>query len=168
MDGGKAGMTTNRKLLNYSTRVSASVTLGQITDTLVKHGAESINTLYDPETHQPRALAWRAQTRQGNLSYALPCRVEAVFEILTRQRVLVRNADARREQAARVAWRILKDWVEAQMALLETGMVDLEEIFLPNMLTGTGEQQRTVYEALLAGSGLPALQAPTGDLVEGK
>ena len=161
-------MTTNRKLLNYSTKVAAPVTIGQIMDILVKHGADNINVVYDPETHQPRALAWRVQTRQGNLSYALPCRVDAVFEILTRQRVLVRNAQARREQAARVAWRILKDWVEAQMALLETGMVDLEEIFLPYMLTGTGEHQRTVYEALQAGSGLPALQAPTGDLEEGK
>ena len=48
-------------------------------------------------------------------------------------------------QAERVAWRILKDWVEAQMALLDIGMVRFEEIFLPYIETKNG---RTVYERL--------------------
>ena len=43
-----------------------------------------------------------------------------------------------------MAWRIVKDWVEAQMALLATGMVELEEIFLPYMLSG----DRTLYQVL--------------------
>ena len=46
-------------------------------------------------------------------------------------------------QAKRVAWRIVKDWVEAQMALLDTTMMSLDQIFLPYMLL-TPEQ--TVYE----------------------
>ena len=36
-----------------------------------------------------------------------------------------------RAQAVRVAWRIVKDWVEAQMALVETQMVTTAEVFLP-------------------------------------
>ena len=48
-------------------------------------------------------------------------------------------------QAERVAWRILKDWVEAQMALLDIEMVRFEEIFLPYIETKDG---RTVYERL--------------------
>ena len=39
-----------------------------------------------------------------------------------------------KEQAERVAWRILKDWVESQMAIVEAGMVKAEEVFLPYML----------------------------------
>ena len=34
------------------------------------------------------------------------------------------------EQAYRVAWRNILDWVEAQMALLEIGMAKMEEVFL--------------------------------------
>ena len=151
----------SKKLLNYSTKVSASVTIAQIMDILVKHGADNINILYDQETRQPRGVAWRLTTFQGSLAYALPCRIEAVYEILTQQRVQVANANTRYDQAVRVTWRILKDWVEAQMALLETGMVDMEEIFLPYMLTGVGDQQQTVYQALQAGAGLPALRAPS-------
>ena len=37
-------------------------------------------------------------------------------------------------QAVRVAWRIIKDWVEAQMALVDTSMVKTEEVFLPYMM----------------------------------
>ena len=37
------------------------------------------------------------------------------------------------EQAYRVAWRNILDWVQAQMALLEIGMAKIEEVFLPYM-----------------------------------
>lgn len=55
------------------------------------------------------------------------------------------NIKATKEQAERVAWRILKDWVEAQMALLDIQMVRFEEIFLPYIETGNGQ---TIYERL--------------------
>lgn len=49
-----------------------------------------------------------------------------------------------RQQAQRVAWRILKTWVQAQMAIIETGMVSAEEVFLPYiMIEGT-----SMFEAL--------------------
>ena len=43
-----------------------------------------------------------------------------------------------------MAWRILKDWVEAQMALLDIEMVKFEEIFLPYIEV----QGQTVFEKL--------------------
>ena len=52
---------------------------------------------------------------------------------------------ANEEHAYRVAWRIIKDWIEAQMSLLETEMVRMEEIFLPYVITGTGQ---TVYQVM--------------------
>ena len=42
------------------------------------------------------------------------------------------------EQAYRVAWRNILDWVQAQMALLEIGMAKMEEVFLPYMLDKQG------------------------------
>ena len=49
------------------------------------------------------------------------------------------------EQAYRVAWRNILDWVEAQMALLEIEMAKIEEIFLPYMVNSSGE---TLFERL--------------------
>lgn len=44
-----------------------------------------------------------------------------------------------------MAWRILKDWIEAQMTLLDIHMARFEEIFLPYIETQTGQ---TIYERL--------------------
>ncbi len=75
----------------------------------------------------------------GPRGIRLPANVDAVHAVLIRQKV---KCD--REQAERVAWRIVKDWVEAQMAILESEMVQMDEIFLPYMLNNTGQ---TVFEA---------------------
>ena len=69
----------------------------------------------------------------------MPVNVEAVHSVLLKQKV---KCDY--EQAERVAWRILKDWVEAQMAILESQMVEMDEIFLPYMINNSGQ---TLFEA---------------------
>jgi hypothetical protein len=34
-----------------------------------------------------------------------------------------------------VSWRLINDWVEAQMTIVETTMVQLEQVFLPYVIT---------------------------------
>jgi len=80
------------------------------------------------------------------MAFRLPANVEAVEAILTRQFKSGRSRFASREHATKVAWRILKDWVEAQLALLQTGMVTIEQAFLPYAQNANGQ---TVYEALV-------------------
>ncbi len=101
-----------------------------------------------PDDGEPCGLKWRLTTSHGPLAFALPCNVPQVFHLLTQDRILVRDVEARKRQATRVAWRILKDWTEAQLALLDTGMVELEEIFLPYML----QDNQTLYHALREGN----------------
>jgi hypothetical protein len=47
-------------------------------------------------------------------------------------------------QGSRTAWRIVKDWVEVQMSMLELGQVDVIQVFLAYVWDG----RRTYYEAL--------------------
>jgi hypothetical protein len=49
------------------------------------------------------------------------------------------------EQALRVGWRILKVWVEAQMAIVEAELATVAEVFLPYAVTRNG---RTLYNHL--------------------
>ena len=142
-------------LLNYSTKVPADRTIAEVMTILANKGALEIITMYDTE-HQPCGLKWRMDSPYGPLAYALPVNVEAVFNIMTDQRLMSTNQKARQDQARRTAWRILKVWVQAQMALLETNMVAMEEIFLPYMLSG----DQTLYQALQANS-FRALPSPT-------
>ena len=134
-------------LLNYTTKVNAHKTVTEVMGLLVAKGADEISIVYDDD-RQPAGLKWTVQSpRLGRVAFALPCNIDAVFVKLTEQRVMVTSPESRRQQAIRTSWRILKDWVEAQMALLETGMVTMDEIFLPYMLSGG----QTFYQALVAG-----------------
>lgn len=124
-------------LLNYTTKVDVYTTIGAIQGCLVKHGARKIMQDYDGEG-RPQALCFAIDTKFGIRGIKLPANVDAVHKVLINQKV---KCD--REQAERVAWRILKDWVEAQMAILESEMVQMDEIFLPYMVAKDG---LTTYE----------------------
>ncbi|MDO8749978.1 MAG: hypothetical protein Q7K03_02375 [Dehalococcoidia bacterium] len=134
-------------LLNHTTTIEASKTAGEIVALLVRHGARQVLMDYDGRG-QVIGISWRVPTKGGDIPYTLPINAAKVNEILTKQyhQGQVPRAALRDGQAERVAWRILKDWVEAQMALLETTMVTLEEIFLGYMLVGPEE---TLYKRML-------------------
>ncbi len=120
-------------IMNYTTKVDVFATLGEIQGQLVKHGAKKIMQDYDDDGHIT-ALSFLIDTPNGPRGIRLPANVDAVRNVLTKQKV---KCD--RDQAERVAWRILKDWVAAQMAILESEMVQMDEIFLPYMLNDKGE-----------------------------
>lgn len=124
-------------LLNYTTKIDVYTTIGAIQGCLVRHGARKIMQEYDADG-RPQALCFAIDTKFGMRGIKLPANVDAVHKVLEKQRV---KCD--REQAERVAWRILKDWVESQMAILESQMVEIDEIFLPYMVSKDG---LTTYE----------------------
>ena len=51
-------------------------------------------------------------------------------------------------QAERIAWRNIKDWVAAQVALVETEQATMDELFLPMM---TDNSKQTLYGAFISG-----------------
>lgn len=141
-------------LLNYSTQIAAEKTVTEIQTILAKSGALAIMTEYD-QNAVLIGLSFKIGTPFGPTSYSLPCDVDAVLRILTNQaragkvpRKLVTN-----EQASRVGWRIIKDWIEAQLALVQTQMVTLDQVFLPYARTSNGE---TVYQRYVT-SGMTGL-----------
>ena len=111
----------------------------------LEKGARPRSLEFGPDG-QPAGLKWRVDSRHGPLGFALPIKAEAVYTVLTQQKIMPTNSQGRKEQANRTAWRIVKEWVAAQMALIETGMVEMEEVFLPYMLT----EGRTAYQVLSA------------------
>ncbi len=122
-------------LLNYTTQVDAARTVSQIQATLARHGARSIMIEYD-DGGTARALSFIVATPHGEIGIRLPINPEAVLKVLQKQRVRSR---ADRAQAVRIAWRIVKDWTDAQMAILETEMVKMEQVFLPYMVMRDGQ-----------------------------
>jgi hypothetical protein len=128
-------------IANFSTTVTARKSIEEIQGILVRHGAKHI--LIDYEEEEPVGLAFMIATPYGDTGFRLLANIDAVQKVLNRQRV---RSSVDRQMAARVAWRILKDWVRAQVAILETEMVTIDQIFLPYMETKDG---KTLYQVML-------------------
>lgn len=130
-------------LLNYTTSVSVSRTMGEIHKLLVEAGARQIMTEYDADGRAV-GVAFSAITDSGPRSFLLPVDIDRVLLVLKRQKVQSRFQTP--EHAERVGWRIVKDWLEAQLAIIKTEMVSLDQVMLPYLRTEDG---RTVYDLYL-------------------
>lgn len=122
---------------NYTTKVDASKTVGEIQQMLAQHGAKQI--MLDYSDGKITCICFTLQTANGIQGVRLPANPERTLAVLQRQNI--KSADM--EQARRVAWRILKDWLDAQLAILETEMVTIDQVMLPYFVTKSGD---TVYE----------------------
>lgn len=136
-------MITDNALKNYTTKIDPMRTAAEIDYILASNGATAIQK--DITNGQITALRFTVQTSLGLIPIQLPVNVEAVQQILKkmREQKVRANIDYSQEQAARVAWRCLKSWVEAQMALIQIGMATMDQVFLPYVLNGDG---KTLYE----------------------
>lgn len=131
-------------LANYTTQVSASKSASEIEVMLQARHARAIVKEFDQQDNLA-AMSFIIPTKHGDLPFQLPANAGAVKRVLERQAVRATIDDAR---AQRVAWRILRDWVRAQMAIIETEMVSIEEVFLPYMVTAN---HQTLYQRMAAG-----------------
>lgn len=131
-------------ILNYTTTVDSFKTVSEIEYILMKHKAKSIMKNYDGGSIT--GLSFLIDTGVQQVPVRLPVKVDECLEVLKREKKNSPRSSikATREQAERVAWRILKDWIEAQMALLDIEMVEMQEIFLPYIEI----QGQTIYEKL--------------------
>lgn len=127
---------------NYTTSVDVYKSLGEIQGALASHGARKIMVDYDG-AGQPVGLLFGIETPEGPRGFCLPANVEGVRAVFDRQKV-----KAQPGQAERTAWRNVRDWIMAQMAIIEAGQVQLDEVFLPYLTDGRG---RTLYQLYQGG-----------------
>jgi hypothetical protein len=134
-------------LLNYTTSISSDKSIGEISKALSKVGVSAIMTDY--ENGLVVALSFRINMDDRQIAFRLPTDWRPVLTVLQQQRVS--RSLQTEEQAVRVAWRITKDWVEAQVAFIETQMVTTAQVFLPYAVTATGQ---SLYEYIGQNSNL--------------
>lgn len=128
-------------LLNYTTKIDAFVTVGQIQKLLARAGASAVLHDFDDQGNIV-ALSFRIKLEGREISFRLPTDWRPVLEVMKQDTKIPRRM-VTQEQALRVAWRITKDWVEAQLAFIETMMVTTAQVFLPYAITSDGQ---TMYE----------------------
>lgn len=132
--------------LNYTTNKTVDITVGELSKLLARRGVASISTQYS-ESGSPNGLAFELRTPHGLRAFHLAVNVDGVHALL-RDDPKVKRAGPRfttREHAERVGWRVVKDWLEAQLALIDADMATLDQVMLPYLVVD--QDGRTLYES---------------------
>ena len=132
-------------ILNYTTTISAEKTASEIQARLAKAKAQAVLCEYGDDGVMS-AMSFRVLTKYGVVSFRMPANTSGVLRALTKSPSVPKRLKTK-QQAANVAWRVLKDWIEAQLAIVEAEMADMAEVFLPYAQDNSG---RTMYQALEA------------------
>lgn len=137
---------------NYTTKVPVSRSIDEIQQSLVKHGASGVLYEYEKGTGRIASLKFMLPVENRQVGFALPVQWRKFQQVLINDNVPRSNDE---DYCYRVAWRCLRDWVLAQMALYETQIVELPQVFLPFAM---GRDGKTLYENIasnnfLLGSG---------------
>lgn len=124
---------------NYTTGIAENKTVAEIQDLLARKGANAIQIEYS--NGRPEALRFIIEVDKIPVPFRLPCNFEGVKRALLKSS---KTASLGRDQEKyrRIAWRIVKDWIEAQMALIEAEQAAMAEVFLPYVVSDSG---RTLY-----------------------
>lgn len=124
-----------------TTRIAAERTVSEIQQLLSKYGAKAI--LMEYEGCQVSAVSFQYVVEGQTLPFRLPCRWKNMESALRQGGKRPRYDDTYETWARRVAWRQILRWTEAQLALVETSMVKIQEVFFPYMVVKGGS---TIYE----------------------
>lgn len=146
-----------KRLFMETTMINPAKTVSEIQTILGSYGANAI--LINYEGGEVSAISFKISVNNQDVPFLLPCRWKFIFKALTGrdyENVKPENWQKSIPQAKRVAWRQILRWVQAQLALTETNMVSIQEVFLPYMQSRTG---KTLYE-LVQNNNFKMLEGP--------
>ncbi len=132
-------------ILNYTTSIKSEKTIMEIQQILSKHGAMKI--VVDYEDGLAVGVTFGIMYKNQPVAFSLPAKYNGVLNAMKKDKKVPKRF-CNEEQAIRVSWRIVKDWVEAQMALVQADLADVCEVFLPYAVTNQG---KTLYETMETG-----------------
>src|SRR5689334_5965918 len=141
---------------NYTSGVPVNLTVAKIEQLLAEAGASGVNKDY--EAGRLVALAFRIPTPSGKtMTIRLPANSEAVYDTMKKSVLRPRNGTLERlkDQAQRTAWKLMQDWIQVQISLIQMQQADVMQVFLPYVWDG----ERTFYHMLKEG-GFKQLPAP--------
>ncbi len=153
----------NAKLVkNYTTGVPVSVTQGRIEWLMVGSGVSRIEKEYDTKGGCT-GIKFAVEIVPGcPIFVSLPVRERECLTILWKDYVgtdktdgirVLYNARKKltvsnfRDQASRVAWRLMQDWLDVQFSMIKLGQAEFAQVFLPYIVTSNG---RAFFEEVKA------------------
>lgn len=148
-------------LKNYTSNVPVSETTYNIEKVLIRCGVSGIMKEYAGINGEVAAITFRIETATGPLTIRLPVDKQKAIDALwadyvgddkmddSKTRVAYNRKKKKRrsdfvDQGCRTAWKIMQDWVEVQLSMIQMKQADTLQVFLPYVYDG----KRTYYQAL--------------------
>lgn len=137
-------MVLTKKLKNYTTSINENKTIAEIERSLAMAGAKKILKEYDKGGYVT-ALSFIITYENKDIPIRLPInllKIQSIFNELVKEKELPKKYSNNTEQARRTGWRIIKDWLEAQLTIIKIRQAELTEVFLPYIIV---RGEKTVY-----------------------
>jgi len=126
-----------------------ATTIAEIQQLLATNGATGIAFDYDGQG-KLTALFFRIRHEGKELPFRLPAKPDNVYTALhgdAPDHMHRRYGEQWREAAERIAWRVCKLWLEAQITHINLDQAKPQEVFLPYLVM---PNQKTLYETMEA------------------
>ncbi len=135
-----------RLIKNYTTDVPVEKTVAEIQKLLSENGASAVAIEY----HEGAVtdIFFKIRRSGHDLPFRLPAKAEQVYQALwggKQEWEQERYGTGWRRQAERIAWRICKIWLEAQISLINLEQAKIEEVFLPYLVMAG---DKTLFEMM--------------------
>ena len=147
----------SKNIKNYTTSISASKSISEIIDFVIEINASGISQVIEDKKCIAINFAITEERLGNTITYRLKANPEAAYQILIskRKRITPEIKENISIQANKVAWRILRDWVHAQCALIQLGQATPIQLFLSYALDE--KTNTTIFERIQNGEGLRLL-----------
>jgi hypothetical protein len=134
-----------------STNIPVSRTIAEVQSLLVQVGAQQIAQDYDKQGAIV-GMIFTLPVGSSILCFDLPVRSQQVFEKVhsQRKRQKEQHESEDRVTANRIAWRQLLRWIEAQLAMVDVGMVQAHEVLMPYAIDRSGRTMFHLWSSQLA------------------
>ena len=141
-------MSKKPNLRNYTTTIPESRTIMEIEQILTQFGASAILKDYRGDS-SVKAISFKVNTGHGEMPFKIPMNDKAVAQYRSEQftgYTKKENTKNDLDTARRIGWRIIKDWIHAQLSITQLGLVKVQEVFLPYAYNY--QTEKTFYETL--------------------
>lgn len=124
-------------------------TFDKIQKLLAQNGAKKVMFDYDNDGTL-EAISFALEINGKITGFQLPAMVDNVYQILYGHMEPSDNeriSQGRKDQAYKTAWANIRDWIDAQLALVATRQVEMAQVFLPYMVM---KDDRTLYQKIIS------------------
>jgi hypothetical protein len=164
----------NKFLKNYTSEVPVSQTIHRIEQVLIKSGVCGITKEYADTNGTIAALTFRLYSFDSQVTIRLPVSKDSALDALWLDyadgdklsddgQSLHWSSKKKKQrsdftaQAERTAWKIMQDWVEVQMSMIQMKQAEPMQVFLPYVMV---DDQTSVFQQIKATHFKGLLTAP--------